>query len=180
MERFGRWTRICHWVIVALIITQFSLVYSELGMPKDDPLKIQMILLHKSFGVIVLVLGFMMLIARHYEGRPNYLIHPNLEPKLQYYQNLLAKTVHVLLYVCLIFMPLMGILMSIYGGRGVALFGYPLFKPELITPNKALGNLFFNAHVWTSYVIIGLVCLHVAGALYHRWILKDTVMDRML
>jgi cytochrome b561 len=180
MERFGIVTRICHWVIAVLIILQYSVVYSEMGLAKEDPLKLQMILLHKSFGVIVLVLALTMLIARYKEGRPPYLIHPSLDPKLQYYQNLLAKTVHVLLYLSLILMPLMGVLMSIYGGRGVAIFGFPLFAPNFITPNKPLAEIFYHGHVWTSYLIIGLAVLHVTGAFYHQWILKDKVMDRML
>lgn len=180
MERFGIVTRICHWVIVVLVITQYSLVYSELGMPKEDPLKLQLILLHKSFGVIVLAWGLMMLVARVYEGRPAYLNNPSLAPKIQFYQNLLAKTVHLLLYVGILLMPIMGILMSVYGGRGISVFGYPLFAPGFIRPNKPLAELFYNTHVWASYVIIGLVCLHVIGALYHRWVLKDKVLERML
>jgi cytochrome b561 len=177
--RFGMVTRVCHWLIFILVIMQYTLVYRRDFLADTDPWKLQMILLHKSFGVIILGLGSLMLIMRVFKGRPPYLAYRGVNPTIQRLQNSLAKIVHVLLYLSLILMPLAGILMSLYGGRGVAVFNYPLLSPNLITPNKAIGSLFYNTHVITSYILLALIVLHILGALYHKWILKDQVFDRM-
>lgn len=178
-ERFGVVTKWCHWLVFFVVLLQYVLVYTEIGFPKEDPSKLQLILYHKSFGVIMLGLACIMLIARYFEGRPPYLIHPSLNATVQGYQNYLAKIVHILLYVCIFVMPLAGILMSLYGGRGVLVFGYSLFAPDFIVPNKWLSGVFYNIHVYVSYLLLGLIALHVTGVCYHKWVLRDKVLNRM-
>ncbi len=177
--RFGIITRSCHWLIFILVTMQYTLIYRRDFLADADPWKTQMILLHKSFGVIVLALGSVMLLMHIFKKRPLYIAHPGRNLKMQRLQNGLAKIVHILLYASMILMPLSGILMSLYGGRGVLIFNYPLFSANLITPNKAIGGFFYNMHVYSSYILIGLIILHVFGALYHKWILKDRIFDRM-
>ena len=177
--RFGLTTRICHWLIFILVTMQYTLIYRREFLADTDPWRSKMILLHKSFGVIVLALGSLMLLMHIFKKRPPYIINATLNSTMQGLQNSLAKIVHILLYASMILMPLTGILMSLYGGRGVSIFSYPILSANLITPNKTIGSLFYNTHVYSSYVLIALIILHILGALYHKWILRDQVFDRM-
>jgi cytochrome b561 len=43
-----------------------------------------------------------------------------------------------------------------------------------------LRALFFGVHKVTGYVLIGLIALHVAGALKHQLIDRDNLLARML
>jgi len=171
-ERFGSLTKLLHWLIFPLFIVQYFLVYRREYFPKDSPEKLQYILLHKSIGVVLLLLAFFMLVWRHAGQRPTSLNGNSLE-------RVLAKLTHILLYVSMLIMPISGILMSLSAGYNVSVFG--LFNlPFAMTKNEALGNLMYTTHVWTSYAVIGLVSLHVLAALFHHFVRKDKVLTRML
>ena len=172
-EQFGSVTKLLHWSIFILVIIQYTLVYARAYLPEDALEKLQYILLHKSFGLVVFIFTFLMLLTRQLGHRPPY---PENAP---WYENLLAKIVHFLLYACLFLMPIAGILMTVLGGRPLAIFGYPFTTPSFIHPNKPLGELFYHAHVYASYVLLFLVGLHLIGTLYHHFILKDNVLTRM-
>jgi cytochrome b561 len=171
-EKFGSLTKLLHWSIAALFIAQFFLVYRREYMPENSPESIQYILLHKSVGMIVLFLGLIM-IAWHYVGT-----RPIMPMNMSKMENIAAKTIHFLLYLCMLMMPITGYLMSSLGGYGVSVFGLKLPNPFL--KNESLAHLFKEAHEVISFVIIAVVSIHILAALYHHFIRKDNVLKRML
>lgn len=76
-------------------------------------------------------------------------------------------------------MPISGILMSMYAGRDISIFG--LFTvPVMVTPDSSLSKIFHNLHTDVWWVI--LLCLlfaHISSALYHQFIQKDNLISRM-
>jgi cytochrome b561 len=76
-------------------------------------------------------------------------------------------------------MPLTGWLMSSAANFSVNVFG--LFTlPDLVAPDKALADAFEAVHHWLAWVLIGLVALHVAGALKHHFVLRNDTLRRMI
>ena len=71
-------------------------------------------------------------------------------------QRALAKVAHVGLYALMILMPLSGS-MAWFGGVDLAAQGHNVLK----------------------IVLLALVALHVLGALYHQFVLKDGLINRM-
>lgn len=171
-NKFGILTKLLHWSIFVIFVLQFFLVYRREYFPKDAPEKLQYILLHKSFGLLVLFLAVLMIVWRKIGTRPSYPLN------MSGAEIALAKSVHGLLYLCMLVMPLAGIGMSLYAGYGVSFFG--LFTIPGLEKNEGLNELFFLTHQWTSYLIIGLVSLHVFAALYHQFYKRDQVLKRML
>jgi len=172
-EKFGSLTKLLHWLIFFLFIGQFFLVYRREYFPKNSPEKLQYILLHESLGVLLLVLALFMITWRHVGVRPTMPAH------MSKFEKLIAKTTHLLLYATMLIQPLTGIAMSEYSGYEVGVFGW--FKlPMLVAKNEQMGHLMSEIHEISSFVIIGLVSLHVIGALYHHFIKKDKVLLRML
>lgn len=170
-ERFGLLTKLLHWSIFILYVVQFYLVYRREYLPKEAPEKLQYILLHKSLGVVVLTLGILMLLWSHVGKRPP--APNNSKPKL-----ILSKLVHIFLYLSMLIMPISGIFMSILSGRAVGVFDW--FKiPLFLAKNEVLAEKIFYVHLYTSYAVIGLVSLHVLGALYNHYIAKNNVLRRM-
>jgi len=172
-EKFGTLTKFLHWTIFLLFVVQYYLVYRREYFPKDTNEKLQYLLLHKSLGIVVLLLAAFMLAWRHVGTRP---LMPS---NMALIERKAANVSHILLYVAMFIMPLSGIFMSIFGGYKVGFFG--LFDlPMLFAKNEAIGNILYQTHVWSSYVIIGLVAIHVSAALYHHFVRKDNVLTRMV
>lgn len=71
-------------------------------------------------------------------------------------QRVLAKATHIGLYALMILMPVSGAV-AWFGGVGVAAQGHNILKIALLA----------------------LIALHVIGALYHQFILKDGLINRM-
>lgn len=170
-ERFGLLTKLLHWAIFLLFVTQYFLVYRREYFPKDSPEKLQYILLHKSLGVIVLGLAVVMLIWAHFGKRPKL-------PPMSKMFALLARLTHILLYLSMLIMPLTGIMMSQYSGRKVMVFDW-FELPRLLAENKSLAGLCHEIHEYSSYVILGVVSVHILGALVHHFFYKDKVLKRM-
>ncbi|MGE3319646.1 MAG: cytochrome b [Candidatus Berkiella sp.] len=172
-EKFGTLTKFLHWVIFLLFVIQYYLVYRREYFPKDTNEKLQYILLHKSLGICVLLLAAFMLAWRNVGTRP---LMPS---NMALIERKAAKITHILLYVAMFIMPLSGIFMSMFGGYKISFFG--LFEfPMLFAKNETMGNILYDTHVWSSYLIIGLVAIHASAALYHHFVRKDNVLRRMI
>ena len=95
------------------------------------------------------------------------------------WQMLLSQLSHFALYALLIAMPIAGLMMSLYGGRPVDVFG--LFQiPVFVTPDRGLARLYNDWHtdiIWP--IILTFTALHIGAALYHQFIKKDNLMSRM-
>lgn len=171
-KQFGFLTKLLHWSIFIIFVAQYFLVYRREYFPKEAPEKLQYILLHKSLGVCVLLLALFMIFWRHLGKRPPA---PPKMSKLQVYG---SRFIHMLLYLSMLVMPLSGIAMSQLSGKSIWVFG-GLQLPKMFDENKSLADVFYYLHLYSSYVIIGLVSLHVLAALYHHFIDKDDVLKRM-
>src|SRR5690606_12511666 len=86
---------------------------------------------------------------------------------------------HWLLNGLMLAIPLSGWLMSSAQGFSVVWFGVvPL--PDLVSRNAGLGEALNGVHVALNYLLLLAVAGHVAAALHHHFIQKDTVLARML
>lgn len=88
-----------------------------------------------------------------------------------------AKASHVLLYVCMLVMPLSGYIASNFSKYGVNFFNsfkLPPWGPD----DKQIYGFFNGTHVITSYVFLTLIALHVLAALRHAS-KRDGIFSRM-
>lgn len=128
---------------------------------------------HKSLGVLILILMVLRLINRIVAGAP--IPDPNIER----WQQTVSSAVHGALYVLLVAMPVVGTIANSAYGASTPFFG--LFTlPKIIGGNQALATQLFTLHRWTGFLVILLVLLHVGAALYHYFVRRDTVLQRML
>jgi cytochrome b561 len=96
-----------------------------------------------------------------------------------------SRIVHGALYVLLFTVPLLGWVNASFRGWPVTLFGiFPL--PALVSPREMqppgsfVGPWTGDTHVWLSYLLVGVAGLHIVGALFHRFVLHDRVLARMV
>jgi cytochrome b561 len=160
-----------HWLLAVLIIGMLSLGFSLEDIPRNTPARGFYVNLHKSFGVLVLLLVLLRLAwrARH---KP-----PPLPAGMKGWEAQAAAWSHRLLYLCMLLQPLSGYLGSSFGKYGVKFFGIPL--PQWGWESKAAQSFFGTIHGTVAVVLLLLVTLHVLAALKHLLIDRDQVFQRM-
>ena len=161
-----------HWIIAALIVTQFTLAW----MADDLPLgmhKLALLARHKSFGMTVLVLAVLRLVWRIRHPPPA------LPGAMSAIERRLARATHVAFYLLLFAMPITGWLMSSAKSYSVSWFGLVTW-PDLIPKNAAAFEFLKSTHDLLSYLLLGIAALHVLAALKHHFWNKDDVFLRML
>lgn len=137
--------------------------------------------LHKSVGLLL----FAVIIARVLWRLKNGLPHP--VGRYSRLEHGVAKAVHYLLLACTIAMPISGMIYSGNSGNGFGIFSVEIFPsnypPEggmaipLSTPWADIGQA---THSFIGYFLLGLIVLHVAGALKHHIVDRDSTLTRML
>jgi cytochrome b561 len=170
--RYGVVAQTFHWLIAALIVTQFTLAY----LADDLPLgihKLALLARHKSFGMTVLMLAILRLLWR-LKNPP-----PSLPPGMTPLERSLARATHIAFYVLLFAMPLTGWLMSSAKNYSVSWFGVFTW-PNLIAKNETAFNLLRSTHHLLSYALFAIAVLHVLAAFKHHFWNKDSVLLRML
>jgi cytochrome b561 len=168
--------RFFHWIIALLVavmaVTGLAMVYRGKDLNIWDSLTNNLYSTHKALGLVVLALVVLRLLYRLIAGRPSD------EATITPFQRVASHTVHWSLYVLLIAIP-------IGGWLGVSLFPaldvFGLFQiPALTSPDKALSEQVLWVHGLAAYILLGLVAIHIAAALYHHIIRGDGVLVRML
>lgn len=169
-DSYGLVAKIFHWPM-ALIILGLILVGLYMSSIAPSPEKLQMIYYHKSFGILILWLVGLRIIWRAFSTQPAAIENHRS------WERLLAKLVHLFLYIAMIGMPLSGWLMSSAGEYPVPFFG--LEMPDLVSKDPDLGKLMYNVHEVLAYMLIVVIGLHSLGALKHHFIDKDETLKRM-
>lgn len=166
---YGALSRLLHWALFICIVCQLLLALSFVYWPLAIPTTL---FLHKSLGVVILVLGLVFIGWRWMGPKPSLAGLPLL-------QRLLARLVHVVIYVMIIVQPVLGLLAVFANGKAVPVFGW--FDIPAFPVSGLVGNTAFMLHtavIW--WILLGAVALHVLGALYHEFIQKDDILRRML
>lgn len=161
--------RVIHWLVAGGIIA--ALVMSAFVMPHipvDSPEMIASLRRHMSTGLMVFVLTLLRFVMRRNAKRP-----PSLSSGMPW-ADWLAVVVHRLFDVLILTMIASGITMSYLGGIWQVVFGGHGQLPA------SLDALPFHAvHRYAAMGLAAMLALHVGGALFHQFILRDGLMSRM-
>jgi cytochrome b561 len=171
-NRYGIVAIVFHWVMSIIIIGMLALGLYMVGL-KLGPTKVSLYGLHKSFGILVLMLVMMRLGWRLGGTTP---ILPFGMPE---WQKLAARGSHWALYGFMFAMPITGWLLTSAAGLQPSFFGIFLLPP-LVAPSHTQLVLFASVHKWLAYGLIATICVHVGAALHHHFIQKDLILQRMI
>ena len=173
IEKYSVTARAFHWISALTIFALFGVgvwmrtldYYHPWYQPAPD--------LHKSFGILLVLVIIARFAYRIYNKPPAPL------PNHQAWEIKLAHLVHGVLYIGLLIIFVSGYLIGTSEGRGIPVFD--LFNvPALIEPFEDQEDIAGFIHEWAAYILMGIVGLHVAGALKHKFIDKDKTLNRMM
>lgn len=170
-NKFGVVAKTLHWLVALLIIGAWIAGDYMVELPDKDPVKLKLFDLHKSVGMVILMLVIIRLSWRLYESTPKFLAKNSM-------LKVVAKTVHYLLYAFMFIQPLSGWAMSSAAGYNPTFFGLFMF-PGLVAKNFSMVETYAYIHNTAAIILLILFLLHVVGALVHHFIFKDNTLRRM-
>lgn len=89
----------------------------------------------------------------------------------------LAHLGHYALYALMAAIPLIGVAMSWFAGRGVNLYFMQI--PSPLAANKDIAHALLGVHGLCANLLALLVVGHLLFALYHQFVLKDNLLSRL-
>jgi cytochrome b561 len=170
-DHYPATSKLLHWLVAACVLATAPVAIAMTRIDKG-PTQDALYNLHKSLGVLILILMALRLINRLAAGALAS------ETEIERWQKTASSIVHSSLYVLLLAMPVVGyVANSAYGAT--PFFG--LFElPMIVGKNDGLATQLFTLHRWVGWLVILLVLTHVSAALYHHFVRRDAVLKRML
>lgn len=168
-DQYSAATKVLHWgsALVIFGLLAVGLIMGE--MPRGDA-KTEMVMLHKSFGVLALLLILIRIPVRISNPVAPLAGTPQADV-------IKAKAVQGILYLLLLLMPLSGILMSQSGGYPVAFFGLEL--PTLMGKSEDAHEFLEELHEIGAWTLMLVLLAHIGAALLHHFKMKDDTLKRM-
>lgn len=184
--RYGAVSKSFHWLTALLILTVIplgliahdmahDLSNPEVASTQDDILRTALLFsMHKTTGVLIFVVALARILWACTQPKPAPL-HPDRR-----LETFLAETVHWLLYGSLVLVPLTGWI------HHAATVGFaPIWWPfgqslPFVTKDEAVSELFATLHMVLERVLLVSLILHIAGALKHQIVDRDSTLRRML
>lgn len=164
--------KVLHWLVALAVIGIIALGLSFDFAPDGSRTQDLMFLVHKSTGIVVLILMIVRLGWRLLNPPPPP------EPDMPRLMRTVAAINQYALYALLFALPVIGWAGSDAYGAPVSLYGViPL--PSLLAKNEDLSKQIFAVHETLGLTAAGLIGLHILGALYHRFVRRDAVLARM-
>lgn len=165
-----------HWILALALGTMFGVGLYMADLPLS-PLRLKLYNWHKWGGIVILVLSLLRLMWRLTHRPPALPL--TVEVAMPAWQRRAYHATHGLLYALFFVVPLVGWAYSSAAGFSIVLFGV-LPLPDFVPADKALAALIKPWHGWSAFALAGLVALHVAAALKHHWVDRDSLLQRML
>jgi cytochrome b561 len=160
-----------HWATALLVVVQFALAetWDYFAKPTQDSMQA----LHMSFGVLLTLVIFARLVWRLIPG------HQVSSLEIGWVRAA-SKGTHYLLYALLLAAVALGLAVQWSRGHPVSFFG--LFDiPGPFGPfDRPVRRELKEIHNYVAWTIIIMAAIHALAALYHHYVLKDRVLQRML
>ncbi|SRR5712691_6972355 len=163
-----------HWATVLLVLALFASTWLHaFAEVRQSDFTSVLLQIHRSFGVTIWVVTALRLAWR--------LTNASLPPFPTQMTKLHRATVKLSeygLYALLLGQPATGLLTTLFGGRPFALL-FLWRVPPLMPRDEMLRAAFHLSHELGAWALAALAVSHAAAALFHRFVLRDDVLECM-
>jgi cytochrome b561 len=161
-----------HWLTLAALLMGVAAILLR-EVTEGRGLRLELLNLHRSVGILVLLAAGARLTLRQQVGCPA----PAHDTP--WMMQRIAALSHGALYVLLAVLPVLGWALTSARGLHVNLFGLiPL--PSLVASDPDFADTLADYHLWASWALLALVTAHAGAALWHHHVRRDHVLVSML
>ena len=169
LTEYGLISKLLHWLSTILLLVQiplgFYLVNLDFG---TERLNFENI--HVVIGLSIFYLVILRLLIKIINPTPK------LDPSIFKGQKFLAKLNHILLYVTILSITISGILKKLFNGETLII----IFRKIKIQDNFELAELFYEIHIFSNYLLIGLITIHLVAVITHKLFFDDNLLKKIL
>ena len=166
---FPIFSRILHWTMAVLVL---AMLFIGIGMVSSVSAYHQLVAIHKPLGILVLILVAIRLVNRLVNPPPP------LPDGMPPWQRFAALGSHVLLYILMFAVPLVGWAMLSAARYPVVLYG-ALQLPPIMPQNPELFAVLRETHTVLALLLFATFLAHFGAALMHALIFRDDVFPSM-
>ena len=169
LTEYGLISKLLHWVSAILLFIQIPLGFYLVDLD-FGPERISIENIHVIIGLSVFYLVILRLLSKIINPTPK------LAQSIFKGQKFLAKLNHVLLYVTILSITISGILKKLFNGEPLVI----IFKKITIQDNFELAELFYDIHIFSNYLIIILITIHIMAVIIHKFFFNDNLLKKIL
>lgn len=168
-EPYSKRMVMIHWLTLALLVVAWYLGNTLVDERNEKSATLAGYLVHALVGGAVLVATAMRMIYRSVDRMP--------QPVSNSLMDMMAKGIHHWLYLLLVLLPTTGFMTLLTSGAGEALVTVDAkLLPEKYTGPSAIS---LASHDILMTVLMVVVAIHILGVIWHQFIMKDGLMNRM-
>jgi cytochrome b561 len=170
---WGSVSRWLHWILALAIIGMIGFGWWMNHIPaRPDRFFYRSI--HADIGYLILLLTVLRLVWRVINPTPA------MPAETSRWQKIAAHVSHGALYLVVILVAVLGWAHSGAHTPDYSNF-FGLFNvPQFTAPDRAAAGAYEDRHILFAYVLLALIVVHVAAALWHHFIRRDRVVARMV
>lgn len=168
-ERYDPWTIRLHWFTAILVVALWTLGQTIDWFP-NGLARTTARSVHITLGLILLATLICRIGWRSTRGR-------RLPRVAGGFLDTVAEATHLLLYIVLVTTVALGVANAWI--RGDVLFNVVAF-PAYDSRNESLRGLVGNWHGLSANALLIVAAFHAGAGLFHHWVLRDRVLQRML
>ena len=169
LTEYGLISKVLHWLSAILLVVQIPLGFYLVDLDFGEQ-RINVENIHVIFGLTIFYIVIIRLVNKILNPTPK------LNPSIFKGQVFLAKMNHILLYLAILSITISGILKKLFNGETLVIF----FKEIQINDNFELADQFYNIHIFSNYVILFLIVIHLVAVIVHKLFFKDNLLKKIL
>jgi cytochrome b561 len=168
--RFPAFSRLLHWLMAVMIL---AMLLIGIGMAASVSERYRVLVsIHRPLGIAILILVVVRLVNRFFNPAPS------LPATMSVLERLGAKGSHVLLYILMALLPLVGWGMLSAARYPIVLFG-GLQLPPILPHNLSLYSGLRQLHTFLAFLLFATFIAHFGAALFHGLVRRDGVLESM-
>ena len=170
LNEYGLLAKLFHWVSLLVLIIQIPFGFYLVGLEFSDE-RIELENLHIIIGITIFYITLFRLIWKF--------INPSPISSVNVFkgQAIIAKLNHFLLYLSILTITTSGILKKLYMGETL---NFLFFNYGLKKDNFVLADTFYNVHIYSNYLLIGLVLIHILAVIVEKENMVKILVRKLL
>jgi len=172
-EDYGLVAKLLHWLIAVVFVCQIPIGWYMTGLSDEQLLYWRLLDLHIVLGLSLFLLVPLRLGWQLVDS------NPQLSPALAPWERHAARTVHLLLLIAMVILPLTGFLFADSNGEPINLFNW-VEIPDLGQFSKPVRKGLGGIHYYVAYTCALLIVVHVLAVVKHRFLDANQPLNRML